>query len=330
MKLALDLLGGDHGPQEVVKAANLLLSEGAVDQLFLVGPKEAAKTLQDPEDSRVQWVATDTYIAMNDHPAQAYRTKKDASITLASRLVKEGKADALVSCGSTGAQLAAGLFEIGRIKGISRPAIAAPLPNMQGGFTLLCDAGANTDATDEQLQDFARMGSICYTILNAQETLPRVGLINNGSEENKGPEQMQRLYPIFAQDPAFDFRGFAEGNKLLVGDFDVLVTDGFTGNVVLKTLEGTASALVQALKTGIMGKKRYQLAGLSLKPVFRGLKEQMDPNRIGGAPLLGIQGVSVVCHGHSHAEAIYHGAFVAKRCVEAGLVDQIAAHIHRD
>lgn len=329
MKLALDLLGGDRGPKEVLKAAERILGENIVDQLFLVGPKYCASTFTHRDDPRVVWLETEQYIDMNEHPALAYRTKKDASVTLASRLVKDGRADALVSCGSTGGQLAAAIFEIGRIKGISRPAIAAPLPKLSGGQVLLLDAGANTDASDEHLQNFASMGSICYNILYGQGVAAKVALINNGSEENKGPEQLQKMYTLLSEDSSLNFVGFAEGNEILSGRFDVLVTDGFTGNVILKTLEGTTSGIVNILKSGIMSKKRYQVGGLLLKPVFIALKKRMDPNRIGGAPLLGVKGISVVCHGHSNAEAIYHGCLVAKRCVEADMVAQITAQVEQ-
>lgn len=329
MRLALDLLGGDRGPEEVVKAANRLLKEKLVEEIYLVGPKSSEVFLDQPHDPRISWVETENTILMNDHPAQAYRLKKDASITLASRLVKEGKADALVSCGSTGGQLAAGLFEIGRIKGVSRPAIAAPLPKLNGGYVLLLDAGANTEASDDQLSRFASMGSICYTILYGEGKPPRLGLINNGSEENKGPEQLQGLYQRFSDDPDLHFVGFAEGNDLLGGRFDVLVTDGFTGNIILKTLEGTALGIFRLLKAGIMSKKTYQIGAFLLKPLFKALKNRMDANQVGGAPLLGIQGISVVCHGHSDAEALYHGCLVAKECFEADMVAQIIANINK-
>lgn len=330
MKIAIDALGGDFAPKEIIGGVNRALSEpGLIDLVFLVGDQAMLRPLlQEPDDSRIRYVQTTTCIQMDEHPAIAYRQKKDASITLASRLVKEGEADAVLSAGSTGAQLATALFEIGRIKGIQRPAIAVSLPKFKGGHVLMLDAGANTDVDENNLIHFAEMGRICYHILHPTTKEPRVALINNGTEPTKGTEVVQNTYQQLNNRQHINFAGFVEGNHLLDDTADVLVTDGFTGNIVLKTLEGMGSGFFGVLKEGILASKRFTLGAALLKPLFSQLKDRMDAKKVGGAPLLGINGVSIVCHGNSNAEAIYNGILIAKRCLDAKLVEQIAHSVN--
>lgn len=329
MKIAIDAIGGDYAPKEIILGVNRALEEeGLLDTVYLVGD-EAAITpfLANPEDPRIHFVQTTTCIDMNEHPAMAYRKKKDASITLASRLVKEGEADAVLSAGSTGAQLVTALFEIGRIKGIQRPAIAVSMPKFKSGHVLMLDAGANTEVDEINLIQFAHMGHICYPILHATTGAPRLALINNGTEPAKGTELMQKSYQTLMAQENLNFIGFVEGNHLLDDTTDVLITDGFTGNIILKTLEGMGSGFFRVLKNDIMASQRFKLGALLLKPLFASLKNRMDAKKVGGAPLLGINGISIVCHGNSNAEAIYNGVLIAKRCLDAKLVEQIAGSV---
>lgn len=329
MKLALDILGSDKGPGELLKGLNLALNEdGLLEKVFIVGDEAVAKAqLANPEDPRIEYVHTQTVIGMDEHPAVAYRQKKDASITLATKLVKEKKADAIVSAGSTGAQLAAGLFELGRIKGVKRPAIAVPLPKLTGGHVLLLDAGANTEVDETNLLHFAQMGHVCYNILYNKSSFPRIALINNGTEETKGPELMQKSYQLLKEQKNLNFIGFTEGKHLLDNSVDVLVTDGFTGNVVLKTLEGLGKGVFSTLKSEIKTSKRYLLGAFMLKPLFTSLYNKLDAKKVGGAPLLGVNGISIVCHGDSNAEALYNGILTAKKCCDEQIIEKIAKQI---
>ena len=266
---------------------------------------------------------------MDEHPAQAYRQKKNASINVASRLVKDGKADAIVSAGSTGAQLVAGLFEIGRLRGIKRPAIAAPLPTLTGVKVLL-DAGANTEVSVKNIEQFALMGYYFAKVLKKDKQNLKVALINNGSEETKGNTLTQEAYQVLKDNNKIPFYGNLEGSGVLTADVDVLVCDGFTGNVVLKTCEGAAKGMFTALKDAIGSSFRYKLGGLLLKPGLKEIMNKYDPKTVGGSPLLGVNGVSIVCHGNSDRVAFANGIKIAVDCVEQKLVEQIKMNVSEE
>lgn len=323
MKIAVDAMGGDHAPQEIVAGVLEAIEQYPdVEQVFFVGQPEAIEPLLAGKSrDKIEIVAASEVIEMADHPATAYRRKKDASITVATKLVKEGKADAVISAGSTGGQMVAALFGLGRIKGIDRPAIGCVIPTAEGG-KLLVDAGANTNVSPENLQQFAQMGSI-YMASILEMDRPRVGLINNGSEETKGSDLTQAAYQLLKADDSLHFIGNIEGRDIPAGAADVMVCDGFTGNLVLKTMEGMAKTIMSMLQAEVEASLKYKMGALLMKPALRGLKHRMDYAEYGGAPLLGVNGISIVCHGSSKADAIRNAVRVAIECHEKQFVQEI-------
>jgi glycerol-3-phosphate acyltransferase PlsX len=263
-------------------------------------------------------------IGMDEHPAMAYRKKKDASITVATRLVKEGEAEAVVSAGSTGAQLAAALFELGRMEGVSRPAIATCIPTLKGPRVML-DIGANVDSRPENLRQFAWLGKI-YSETALGIAKPGVFLLNNGTEEEKGNALATDTYPLLAAEEGLGFRGNIEGRDLFSGEADVIVTDGFAGNIALKTMEGTAGAIFAMMKEAFGADARSKLGAFLLMPALRKVKSRLDYEEIGGAPLLGVKGLSVVCHGSSKAKAVREALLRAAEWIESGLMDKLSEH----
>ena len=330
MKIALDAMGGDYAPKEMIQGAvDALEKDPFLEKIYLVGQRAAieAELVQHNNVPRekLQIVEATEVIEMGDHPATAYRKKKDASITVATRLVKAGEADAVVSAGSTGGQMVAALFELGRIKGIKRPAIGCVLPSLDGG-KLLVDAGANTNVDIENLVQFARMGSI-YMHSVVGITSPKVGLINNGAEETKGSDLTQAVYQELKQQEDLNFIGNIEGRNIPAGVADVMVCDGFTGNVILKTMEGLGKAIFTMLQEEILASTRAKMGALLMKPALRGLKHKMDYAEYGGAPLFGVDGISIVCHGSSKAKAICKAMEVAYHCHESNFVEKIKGNI---
>ena len=329
MKLALDAMGGDYAPQEIVLGGLDALNQyDFMEKLYLVGKRDAIEAVlkeaeknQKIDYTKLEIVEASEVIEMDDHPATAYRRKKDASITVATRLVKEGTADAVVSAGSTGGQMVSALFGLGRIKGVNRPAIGCIIPTYEGG-KLLVDAGANTNVDENNLVQFAQMGSIYMNCVMGMEN-PRVGLINNGSEETKGSELTQAVYQRLKEMPDLNFVGNLEGRDVPFGRADVMTCDGFTGNVVLKTMEGMAKVIMEMLQEEVYASTRGKVGGMLLKPSLRNLKKKMDYAEYGGAPLLGVNGVSVVCHGSSKARAIFKSIEVANTCCESRFVEKI-------
>ena len=329
MKLALDAMGGDYAPQEIVLGGLDALNQyDFMEKLYLVGKRDAIEAVlkeaeknQKIDYNKLEIVEASEIIEMDDHPATAYRRKKDASITVATRLVKEGTADAVVSAGSTGGQMVSALFGLGRIKGVNRPAIGCIIPTYEGG-KLLVDAGANTNVDENNLVQFAQMGSIYMNCVMGMEN-PRVGLINNGSEETKGSELTQAVYQRLKEMPDLNFVGNLEGRDVPFGRADVMTCDGFTGNVVLKTMEGMAKVIMEMLQEEVYASTRGKVGGMLLKPSLRNLKKKMDYAEYGGAPLLGVNGVSVVCHGSSKARAIFKAIEVANTCCESRFVEKI-------
>lgn len=329
MKLALDAMGGDHAPKEIVLGGLEALQQyDFLEKVYFVGKRDAIEAvLQEAgqtksiDDQKIEIVEASEVIEMEDHPATAYRRKKDASITVATRLVKEGVADAVVSAGSTGGQMVSALFGLGRIKGVSRPAIGCIIPTYEGG-KLLVDAGANTNVDETNLVQFAEMGSIYMSCVMGMEH-PRVGLINNGSEETKGSELTQAVYQKLNAMPEINFVGNLEGRDVPFGKAEVMTCDGFTGNVVLKTMEGMAKVILEMLQEEVYASTRGKVGGMLLKPSLRNLKKKMDYAEYGGAPLLGVNGISIVCHGSSKARAIFKAIEVANTCCESGFVEKL-------
>ena len=265
-------------------------------------------------------------IDMHEHPAIAVKTKKDASIVVATDLLRNKECDALVSSGSTGAAVAAALFHLGRIKGVSRPAIATPIPSLTG-TTVLLDSGAKVDAKPDNMVQSAIMGSI-YSELMIGVKNPRVGLLNIGEEETKGNELALATYPLLQREKLINFIGNVEGRDINKGTVDVVVCDGFVGNVVLKTAEGLATAILTMVKEAIMGGGLMaKFGGLLIRPALRGLKKKLNPDAYGGALLLGVRAPFFICHGSSKANAIKNAIGAAVDGVERNICSRIAENI---
>ncbi|MEA4892093.1 MAG: phosphate acyltransferase PlsX [Peptococcaceae bacterium] len=326
MRIAIDAMGGDHAPEEIVKGARQALEADPGLELILVGDEEAILNCwpKAKETARVRVCHAAEVIGMDEHPAMAYRRKKDASITVATKLVKEGQADAVVSAGSTGAQMVAALFGLGRIKGVDRPAIGSFMPTLQGPRFML-DIGANTDSEPENLLQFAWMGRI-YACHALGIENPGVWLLSNGAEAEKGDERTQKAHRLLSESQGLNFRGNVEGRDILKGRADIIVTDGFSGNVALKTMEGTGEAMFALMKEAFLSDTKSKLGAMLLKPALKELKKKLDYEEYGGAPLLGVKGVSIVCHGSSRARAIQVAVEKAAQWVASGFLAQLESH----
>ena len=331
MKIAVDVMGTDYGPAEIIKGVLQAVSEYGCD-VVLVGDQEVIRRELAREhqenNPRVTIHHASQVIEMQDHPGISVKKKKDASIVVATHLLHEKECDALVSSGSTGAAVAS-LFGLGRIRGIERPAIATVIPNVKGA-TVLVDSGAKVDAKPEQLVQNAIMGSI-YAELQLGIPQPRVGLLNIGEEETKGNEQCLATYPLLKKDPHIHFIGNVEGRDINKGTVDVVVCDGFVGNVVLKTMEGLAAAVMEILKKTLMESGLFaKLGALLMKPALLRMKKQMDASEYGGALLMGVRAPFIICHGSSKAKAIKNAVRVAIELTRKDVVGRIRQEIMHD
>lgn len=329
MKIALDVMGTDYGPEELVLGAVNAVKQYNCE-VVLVGDEKTIKDLlvkyKADNNSRLTIHHAGEVIAMDEHPAIAVKSKKDASIVVASRLLRNKECDALVSSGSTGAAVAAALFCLGRIKGIERPSIATPIPSLTG-TTVVLDSGAKVDAKPEHMVQSAIMGSVyAEQMLNINN--PKVGLLNIGEEETKGNEQALATYPLLKEAKQINFIGNVEGRDINKGTVDVVVCDGFVGNIVLKFAEGLASAIMKLIKEAILGGGiMAKIGGLLIKPAMKTLKKRLDPAEYGGALLLGVRAPFIICHGSSKAKAITSAIGVAMQFVEKDVVNIIAEKI---
>lgn len=322
IRIVVDAMGGDDAPRCNVEGALKALEMFSDVSIGLVGQVAAMQPfLPDPLPDRLTLVDTPDVIDMHESPVMAVRRKPNASVVRATMLVREGEADAMCSAGSTGALLACGLFKMGRIPGIDRPALAPMLPGRKKP-SLLIDCGANADCLPEYLSQFALMGSV-YMQKVAGVASPEVGLINIGVEEGKGSELYKSAYSLMKQRQPYTFVGNIEARDVPEGVADVLVADGFVGNVVLKLIEGSAKTLMGMIKAALMQGPRGKLAGLLAKPAFRSIKKATDASEVGGAPLLGVDGVMVKAHGNSDARAIANAVGQARQMVEGQVVSRI-------
>lgn len=321
--VAVDAMGGDDAPGVVLDGVAQALEELSQLNVLLCGPASVVEPFA-AEHERCEAVPCTEVIGMGEHPAKAVREKKDSSIVVGCRLVKEGRAAGFFTAGSTGAGLAAGTLVIGRIKGVKRPAIATAVPK-PGRPLVLCDVGANADCKAAYLVQFAQMASVYANLVLGVEK-PEVGLLNIGSEDTKGSQFAQECFALLKEQVP-NFKGNAEGTSLLTDEFDVVVTDGFTGNVCLKTFEGTAQFLGNQLKQALAsaaGNDRSEAAAGASKLVMGGLaqlKKTLDPDAMGGAPILGLKGTVLIGHGASNARAIKNGVLATARCVELGVTE---------
>ncbi|MEG0070289.1 MAG: phosphate acyltransferase PlsX [Raoultibacter sp.] len=318
--LTVDALGGDNAPDVVLEGTAVALAEDADLTVILCGPKAIVEPFAAAHERCVAQPTTES-IAMGEHPARAVRTKKDSSIVVGCRLVKEGAAQGFFSAGSTGACLAAATLVMGRIKGVARPALCSVIPSPIAPV-IMCDIGANADCKPEYLVQFALMATI-YTEKIIKIENPRVALLNIGEEDEKGSTFAQESFKLLKENVP-NFVGNGEGDDILSATYDIFVTDGFTGNVCLKTIEGTSKALFKALKGVFYTNMATKLGALPIKGELSKLMDKISPDTYGGAPLLGVKGACIVGHGSSNPLAIKNGIRTTAETVRAHVSDLIA------
>jgi glycerol-3-phosphate acyltransferase PlsX len=317
LPVAVDAMGGDQAPGTIVAGARAAADAGT--PVLLVGPADLSSRA-DTGDLPI--LEASEVIEMHDDPAQGVRRKKDSTLVRAAEAVRDGRASAMISAGNTGATMAPALLRMGRIRGVNRPAVATPIPVPGSTPTVLLDAGANAEVQADWLVQFAQMGAV-YARHRFDIAAPRVGLLSIGEEPGKGDTLRKDAYALLRDAPAIDFVGNVEGRDVMTDAVDVVVTDGFTGNVVLKTLEGGMKAVVKAMLAAFAAEERYKPHADALLPALLPLYETLDPETYGGAFLLGVDGVCVIAHGSSSQRAIANGIQVAREMVERGMVDEL-------
>lgn len=322
LPIAVDAMGGDRAPSEILDGARLAADELGVP-LVLVGTSEVV------EPSGFDFVVATEVIEMDEDPAGGVRRKKDSSLVRCAELVRDGKASAMVSAGNTGATMASALLRMGRIKGVNRPAIATPIPVPGHRPTTLLDAGANAECQPEWLVQFAQMGA-AYARSRFGIESPRVGLLSIGEESSKGTPLVKETHQLLAAAPHLHFVGNVEGRDIMTTEVDVVVTDGFTGNVVLKTLEGGMKTIVKALLESFTSTPERQAAADVLMPALLEMYATLNPDTYGGALLLGTDGVCIISHGSSNATAMRNAIGVANDMVRNDLVGALRAAVRPD
>ncbi|MEK4228698.1 phosphate acyltransferase PlsX [Solibacillus sp. FSL H8-0538] len=324
MKLAVDGMGGDNAPQAIVEGVLQALTDFPDVEIELYGIQDAMAPYLKPHE-RLQVIHCEETVESIDDPARAVRRKKDSSMARMLEAVAENRAEACLSAGNTGALMAGGLFKVGRIDGIARPALASTLPTIDGNGFLMLDLGANADAKPEHMLQYAIMGDIYVKKVRGFEA-PRVGLLNIGTEDKKGNELTKAAFGLL-KDADFNFAGNVEARELLNGVADVVVTDGFTGNMVLKTIEGTAGTLFSMIKEALMSTTRSKIGAALAKDQFKVIKNKMDYTEYGGAALFGLKAPVIKAHGSSNAKAIYSAIRQARIMVGHNVCDTIAEKI---
>ncbi len=326
MRIVLDAMGGDYAPAVVVDGGVQAAREYGVE-IVLIGRREAVE----PELARfdtaglpLHLVHASEVIEMDEHPAQAVKTKRDSSMVVGMQMVRRGEADAFVTMGNSGGALAAALFHLGRLRGIKRPALSTVYPTGKGPAFII-DIGANTDCKPEYLLQFAVMGSV-YAERVLGIANPRVGILSNGEEEGKGNFLVRDATPLL-KSSGLNFVGNVEGKDVPAGLADVVVTDGFTGNVLIKTSEGVAAMLLEILQREIKARPLAVLGALLAKQAFRAVKRVLDYSEYGGGALLGVDGVVIVGHGRSNAKAVKNAVRVARAAVEGKVLEAIRTGI---
>ena len=323
IKLVVDAMGGDNAPDVVLEGVAAALAKDPEIHVLLTGPKEKVVPFAG-KNERVTAYPTTEVIEMGEHPAQAVRKKKDSSIVVGCRLVKEGEAEGFFSAGSTGACMAAATLVMGRIPGIKRPAIVSVVP-APGSKTVFTDMGANADCKPEYLVQFAHMGRVyAQSVLGVEN--PTVGLLNIGEEETKGSQFAQECHAALKAGVP-NFKGNAEGTNIGLGGFDVIVTDGFTGNVALKTYEGAAKALLKGLKGAFLSSLKTKIGAALCKSAIKDLMAQVSSDEYGGAQLLGVKGVCLIGHGNSNAHAIESGVLATAAAIRQNMPGRLAEAI---
>ena len=325
-RIAIDAMGGDYAPAEIVTGAIRAKAELGVEVLLVGDPQQIEASVPQPGNLRqIEIVPSEGIVEMHEEPLSALRRKPKASINVAMDLVKRKQADAVVSAGHSGAAMAAALLRLGRLKGIDRPAIGAVFPTVIAGKSvLILDVGANVDCRPKFLEQFAVMGTIYSRyVLGIEE--PKVGLLNIGEEPSKGNDLTVRTHQALEDNPLVPFIGNAEGRDVLSGDFDVVVCDGFVGNVLLKFAEAVGEAALQILREELPQGIRGKLGTMLLRQNLRRIKQRVDHAEHGGGLLLGVAGVAVISHGSSQAPSIFNAIRLAKEAVDNGVLEQIQA-----
>lgn len=327
MKIAVDAMGGDHAPQAIVEGVMLAKQDFPEIEFLLYGKEDEIKKYV-TDETNITIIHTDEKINSDDEPVKAIRRKKTASMVLAAQAVKNGEADAIFSAGNTGALLAAGLFIVGRIKNVERPGLMSTLPVIgqpDGGFDML-DLGANADNKPEHLVQYAVLGSF-YAEKVRNIATPRVALLNNGSEETKGSELTKKAFELLSEEDSINFIGNVEARDLLSGAADVVVTDGFTGNAVLKSIEGTALNMMGLLKSSILAEGfKGKMGALFLKNALRGMKDEMDYSKHGGAVLFGLKAPVIKTHGSTGPEAVRYTIRQIQTMLKTEVVPQLVSY----
>ena len=322
--IAVDGMGGDSAPQPVLAGIDLALADDLDLAVIVTGPANVVEPFAATRSDRVTAVPTSQVIEMGEHPATAVRSKRDSSIVVGATLVRDRRADGFFSAGSTGAVMAAATLVTGRIRGVQRPAIAAALPTRRGPVVLL-DVGANSDCKPEHLLQFAHMGAAYASIaLGTRE--PRVALLNIGEEPTKGSQLAIDAHELMKADVP-GFVGNLEARRLMDGDVDVVVTDGFTGNVALKLLEGSSAVLIGQIRQAMTSSVWRKVLAAGLRPALASVKDRMNPDVYGGAPLLGVAGVCIIGHGSSNEVAVRNGIAVAAKAARGHLDKAISERI---
>ncbi|MGC8838650.1 MAG: phosphate acyltransferase PlsX [Anaerolineae bacterium] len=323
MRILLDAMGGDHAPQVTVEGAVWAARDFGTEVVLVGREEEVRRELARHQTSGLPLtlVHASEVVEMHEHPAMAVRAKRDSSMVVGMKMLKQGEVDAFVSMGNTGGVLAAALLHLGRIPGVMRPALSTVYPTIKG-FCFMLDVGANTDCRPQWLQQFALMGSIyAERVLGVER--PRVGLVSNGEEETKGSQLVQEAYQLLKETPGLHFIGNVEGKDIAPGMADVVVTDGFTGNVIIKLSEGLAWMFKTMVREELKRSPVALLGGLLARGAFDGLAERLDYAKYGGAPLLGVDGVVIVGHGRSNALAVRNAIRAAKQAVESRVMEII-------
>jgi glycerol-3-phosphate acyltransferase PlsX len=332
MRIAVDAMGGDNAPvPEVAGAVKACQELKGIKEIVLVGNPEIIKKellLHQINGLPISIERSESVIGMHESPAAAVKAKKDSSIVISTKLIKEGRVNALVSAGNTGAVMASSLMHLGRVKGVLRPALAIPIPTLTG-HAILLDVGANVDCKPQHLLQFAIMGD-AYARHIFGQTNPRVGLLSVGEEEGKGNELTSNALELLKKSSPLNFIGNVEGGDIINGRADVVVCDGFVGNVVIKFAESLVEMIIHFLKRELASSLLLKLGAYLARPAFRKFKQTLDYSEFGGAPLLGVNGVSIICHGISSPKAIMNGIRVAMEFINHQVNKHIEEELERD
>lgn len=330
MRIAVDAMGGDNAPQAIVEGAVKAAKDFKDITVVLYGDQAQIESIMEDTISNIEIVHTTEVIHGDDDPVRAVRRKKDASMVRAARDVKEGKVDALVSAGSTGALLTAGTLIVGRIRGIDRPALMTTFPSLYDDKVFqMMDLGANADSKPLNIEQNAILGTY-YAKNMQQKSNPTVALLNNGTENNKGNALAKKAFELLSENEAINFIGNVEAKELLRAPADIVVTDGFTGNAVLKTLEGTAKAVIDVIKSTIKaGNMKTKLGGMMIKKDLSSIKDIMDYSKLGGALLFGVKSPVIKTHGSANDEAVYHTIKQATQILNYNVIQDLTEYFEK-